>query len=83
VLLNLLGNALKFTENGEVGVRVTLESETPRRATVRFEVVDTGIGISAEAQRRIFDRFTQADESITRRFGGRDSGRRSRRRSLR
>lgn len=70
VLLNLLGNALKFTEKGEVGVRVTLESETPRRATVRFEVVDTGIGISAEAQRRIFERFTQADESITRRFGG-------------
>jgi len=70
VLLNLLGNALKFTENGEVGVRVTLESETRRRATVRFEVVDTGNGISAEAQRRIFDRFTQADESITRRFGG-------------
>ena len=68
--MNLLGNALKFTEKGEVGVRVTLESETQRRATVRFEVVDTGIGISAEAQRRIFDRFTQADESITRRFGG-------------
>ena len=70
VLLNLLGNALKFTEKGEVGVRVTLESETPRRATVRFEVVDTGIGIPAEAQRRIFERFTQADESVTRRFGG-------------
>jgi two-component system, sensor histidine kinase RpfC len=70
VLLNLLGNALKFTEKGEVGVRVTLESETLRRATLRFEVVDTGIGISAEAQRRIFERFTQADESITRRFGG-------------
>jgi two-component system sensor histidine kinase RpfC len=70
VLLNLLGNALKFTERGEVGVRVLLESETPRHATVRFEVSDTGIGISAEAQWRIFDRFTQADESITRRFGG-------------
>ena len=70
VLLNLLGNALKFTEKGEVGVRVTLESDTPRRAMMRFEVVDTGIGISADAQRRIFDRFTQADESITRRFGG-------------
>jgi two-component system sensor histidine kinase RpfC len=61
---------LKFTERGEVGVRITLESETPRHAMVRFEVSDTGIGISAEAQRRIFERFTQADESITRRFGG-------------
>jgi len=70
VLLNLLGNALKFTERGEVGVRVALESETPRRATLRFEVTDTGIGIAPEAQRRIFERFTQADESITRRFGG-------------
>ena len=70
VLLNLLGNAIKFTERGEVGVRVTLESETPRVATMRFEVLDTGIGISDEAQQRIFDRFTQADESITRRFGG-------------
>ena len=70
VLLNLLGNALKFTEKGEVGVHVTLESETTRHATVRFEVADTGIGISSDAQRRIFDRFTQADESITRRFGG-------------
>jgi two-component system sensor histidine kinase RpfC len=70
VLLNLLGNAVKFTENGEVGVHVTLESETSRHATLRFEVMDTGIGISAESQKRIFDRFTQADESITRRFGG-------------
>jgi len=70
VLLNLLGNALKFTDRGEVGVRVSLESETPRRASVRFEVVDTGIGIAPEAQRRIFERFAQADESITRRFGG-------------
>jgi two-component system sensor histidine kinase RpfC len=70
VLLNLLGNAMKFTEKGEVGVRVTLDSETPRLATLRFEVADTGIGISTDAQRRIFDRFTQADESITRRFGG-------------
>jgi two-component system, sensor histidine kinase RpfC len=70
VLLNLLGNAVKFTESGEVGVRIALESETPRSAMVRFEVTDTGIGISAEAQRKIFDRFTQADETITRRFGG-------------
>ncbi|HEX7523516.1 MAG TPA: ATP-binding protein [Candidatus Deferrimicrobium sp.] len=70
VLLNLLGNSLKFTEKGEGGVLVTLESETQRRATLRFEVADTGIGIPVEAQRRIFERFTQADESITRRFGG-------------
>jgi two-component system sensor histidine kinase RpfC len=70
VLLNLLGNAVKFTERGEVGVRVSLESETPGHAAVRFEVVDTGIGIAAEAQRRIFERFVQADDSITRRYGG-------------
>jgi len=70
VLLNLLGNAVKFTERGEVGVRLSLESETPGHATVHFEVVDTGIGIVPEAQRRIFERFAQADESITRRYGG-------------
>src|SRR5512139_1224142 len=70
VLLNLLGNAVKFTERGDVGVRAHLESEAPGQATVRFEVADTGIGIAPEAQRRIFDRFAQADESITRRYGG-------------
>ncbi|MBE0604638.1 MAG: response regulator, partial [Deltaproteobacteria bacterium] len=70
VLLNLLGNAVKFTERGEVGMRVLLETETSTNVTVRFEVVDTGIGIPAEAQQRIFDRFAQADESITRKYGG-------------
>jgi len=70
VLLNLLGNAVKFTERGDVGVRAFLESETPGHVAVRFEVVDTGIGIAPEAQRRIFDRFAQADDSITRRYGG-------------
>ncbi|MBP2675798.1 MAG: histidine kinase, partial [Deltaproteobacteria bacterium] len=70
VLLNLLGNAVKFTERGEVGARVLLETETADAVTVRFEVVDTGIGIPTEAQKRIFDRFAQADESITRRYGG-------------
>jgi len=70
VLLNLLGNSVKFTERGEVGTRILLESETPTRATVRFEVVDTGIGIPLPAQQRIFDRFAQADDSITRKFGG-------------
>jgi two-component system sensor histidine kinase RpfC len=70
VLLNLLGNAVKFTERGDVGVRAFLESENIRHVAIRFEVVDTGIGIAPEAQRRIFDRFAQADESITRRYGG-------------
>ncbi|MEW6719021.1 MAG: ATP-binding protein, partial [Thermodesulfobacteriota bacterium] len=70
VLLNLLGNAVKFTERGEVGTRILLERESPSSATVRFEVVDTGIGIPLSAQQRIFDRFAQADESITRKFGG-------------
>src|SRR5512134_142210 len=70
VLLNLLGNAVKFTERGHVGVRVLLESETSGGAAVRFEVADTGIGIAPDAQSRIFDRFAQADESITRRYGG-------------
>jgi len=70
VLLNLLGNAVKFTERGEVGVRIALESQSSGHAVIRFEVVDTGIGIAPEAQRRIFDRFAQADDSITRRYGG-------------
>jgi two-component system sensor histidine kinase RpfC len=70
VLLNLLGNAVKFTESGDVGVRAILESEKPRHVDIRFEVVDTGIGIAPEAQQRIFDRFAQADDSITRRYGG-------------
>jgi len=70
VLLNLLGNAVKFTERGEVGMRVLMEAETLSTVTVRFEVADTGIGIPAEAQQRIFDRFAQADESITRKYGG-------------
>ncbi len=70
VILNLLGNAVKFTERGEVGVRVSLEKDATTEATIRFEVADTGIGIPAEAQKRIFDRFAQADDSITRRYGG-------------
>jgi two-component system, sensor histidine kinase RpfC len=70
ILLNLLGNAIKFTERGEVTLAVGLKQETAQAVTARFEVKDTGIGIAAEALPRIFERFVQADESTTRKFGG-------------
>jgi two-component system sensor histidine kinase RpfC len=70
VLINLVGNAIKFTEKGGIEISVKLVSEEPASATIRFEVIDTGIGIAAEAQARIFESFTQADTSTTRRFGG-------------
>lgn len=69
VLINLIGNAVKFTEHGRVDVYVRPVGQgNPQR--LRLEVVDTGIGIPLAAQARIFDTFTQADASITRRFGG-------------
>lgn len=70
VLLNLISNAIKFTERGEIGIDVSLLGETEEGLRVRFEVRDTGIGISEEVQHRIFDRFVQADDSTTRRYGG-------------
>lgn len=70
VLTNLVGNAIKFTDHGEVAVSVDLVSETRDQVTLRFEVRDTGIGIPKEQQGRLFDAFTQADASTTRRFGG-------------
>lgn len=70
VLINLLGNAIKFTHEGEVGIRISHVSDKDQQSRLRFEVYDTGIGISEKAQQSIFDSFTQADESTTRRFGG-------------
>ncbi len=70
VLLNLLGNAVKFTERGEIFVSVVKAGEDADGVTLRVEVTDTGCGIPLGAQDRIFEAFTQADGSITRRFGG-------------
>ena len=70
VLINLIGNAIKFTEKGSVELRCNTIRSGEGRSLIRFEVVDTGIGISAEAQAKIFENFSQADESTTRKFGG-------------
>ncbi len=70
VLLNLVGNAIKFTNEGEVVVNVTSIEETESSALLRIEVNDTGIGIAPEAQAKLFEAFTQADSSTTRRYGG-------------
>ena len=70
VLANLVGNAIKFTETGEVVIAAQIASETPTQRVVRFSVRDTGIGIPPERHAAIFESFTQADGSTTRRFGG-------------
>jgi PAS domain S-box-containing protein len=70
VLLNLAGNAVKFTHQGEVSVRTSLEWETDTEVMLRFSVKDTGIGIPANKQGLLFQKFTQADASTTRHYGG-------------
>jgi PAS domain S-box-containing protein len=70
ILINLVSNAVKFTERGSIEVRTTVEDVAEDGVTLRFVVSDTGIGMSDAARRRIFEPFTQADSSTTRRYGG-------------
>ncbi|MBA4367296.1 MAG: hypothetical protein C0403_06615 [Desulfobacterium sp.] len=70
ILMNLVGNSIKFTDTGEVAIRAMLEDEDETHATIRFSVTDTGIGIPEDQLDRLFRSFSQADTSTTRRYGG-------------
>jgi CheY-like chemotaxis protein len=70
ILFNLIGNAIKFTDSGEVMVDISVVETSSDTTTLRFAVTDTGMGIALESQQQLFDSFTQADSSITRKFGG-------------
>lgn len=70
ILLNIIGNAIKFTEKGSITVGCTVLDETPQTMQVEFSIKDTGIGIPAAKQQQVFERFTQADTAITRKYGG-------------
>ncbi|WP_415900964.1 response regulator [Neptuniibacter sp. QD48_11] len=70
ILVNLIGNACKFTESGQVAVFYESKQITPKQSNIVIKVVDTGIGLDAEQQTRLFERFSQADGSTTRKYGG-------------
>ncbi|MGI9090388.1 MAG: response regulator, partial [Gemmatimonadaceae bacterium] len=70
ILINLVGNAVKFTQEGRVYIHVTVDAETDESVQLQFEVTDTGIGISPEGRLRLFEPFQQADSSTTRKYGG-------------
>lgn len=70
ILTNLLGNAIKFTERGEIVLYVSMETRTDDEVCLHFSVTDTGIGVSPEKRERIFEAFAQADSSMTRKYGG-------------
>jgi two-component system sensor histidine kinase/response regulator len=70
ILMNLAGNAIKFTSHGEIVIRVALEKEEANKVILKFAVTDTGIGIPHDRQAAVFDRFVQVDSSTTRKFGG-------------
>ncbi len=75
ILINLGGNAIKFVEKGEVSIHASLENESDHEVTIKFKVIDTGIGISKDRIDCLFDSFTQVDASTTRKYGGTGHGR--------
>ena len=70
VMVNLIGNAIKFTEKGEIQLSAELDSSTSKTALIHFFVKDTGVGIAKDRQEQVFERFTQEDTSVTRKYGG-------------
>src|ERR1700686_2721233 len=70
IIVNLVGNSIKFTERGEIFVWVETETETPDSVRLHFAVQDTGVGIPADKQSKIFEAFSQADGSMARKYGG-------------